>query len=77
MDDDCEKMAKEAEKEHIDVRESCYAQLQVNEDLVNPTTVLVDDSEAIIGVVNAMMNPTINIFDVNFDEDLLTKDEWL
>ena len=44
---------------------------------MNPTIELVDDSEALIELVNAMVNPTINIVDVNFDEDLLTNDEWL
>jgi len=49
----------------------------VHNDLVNPSTILVNDSEGAIRVVNAMVNPTINIIDVKFDEELLANDEWL
>lgn len=60
-----------------------------DENLVNPATKLAheilvnvprdldDESETVIGVVNVMVNPTINIAHVNFDEELLANDEWL
>jgi len=81
--------------------QSHYAQLQVdeylvniatklaNDNLVNPTTELAgeisvnlateldEDNEVSVEVANFMVNPSINIVDVNFDEDLLTKDEKL
>jgi len=46
----------------------------VDEDLLNPATELHDDIEAAIGAIIAIGNPTINNFDVKFDEDLLTND---
>lgn len=45
--------------------------------LVSPATKLADDSETAIGAFNVMVNPTINIVDVKFDEELLAKYEWL
>lgn len=49
----------------------------VDDNMVNPIKELANESEAAIGAVNAMVNLAINIVDVNFDEDLLTKDECL
>jgi len=48
-----------------------------DENLVNLAKKLANESEDAIGVVNDMVNPRINIVDVNFDEELLAKDEWL
>lgn len=41
---------------------------------MNPTKNLAEDNEASVGAVNAMVNPTINIVDVNFDEESLAND---
>jgi len=60
-----------------------------NENLVNPTTELADEilvnlatkptenNEVDIEAANVMLTPTINIPNVNFDEDFLTKGECL
>lgn len=49
----------------------------VDEDMVKLTTELAEDNETVIGVVYVKVNPTKNIVDVNFDEELLANDEWL
>lgn len=48
-----------------------------DENLVNPTTELGEDNETAITTINAMMNSTINILDLKFDEESLANDEWL
>ena len=48
-----------------------------DESLLNRAMELAEDNEIAIGEINAMMNPTINIVDVNFDEELLANGEWL
>jgi len=48
-----------------------------DESLVKLTRELADDNETANGAINAMINPVINIFDVNFDEELLANDELL
>lgn len=53
------------------------ATMHTNENLMNLATELVDDNETAIGVINAMVNPIINIFDVDFDEELLANNEKL
>lgn len=81
--DDYEECVEEAKKEHIYAREPHYAQSQLDENLVNlakklvdhnlanPAIVIFDDNEVVIGVVNVIVNPTINIVDVNFDQNML------
>ena len=77
------------EKELVDENFVIPSTEFVDDNLVIPTTELADDnfvnqtiepdddSEAFIGAINVMVNPTIQFADVRFDEDLLPNDELL
>lgn len=89
MADVCEESASEAEKQHEDDHESHCARPQVDED--NPATELADEDLKIpvieiadevlmipaTKLADEMVNPMINMDDVNFDNEILANNDCL